>query len=414
MCKYYKDMIEVLIPSLIILFLSGMGKIIYDYRKNIFLYLKRQKLNLLPIKFNVALSLNFNEGLNSGIYYKEIKRCLLKLIEENNLSKIIILKDFSDIKNFNSIEEAEDFRNKKQVDLIIWGGFSADGLKKDGEEIHKIDLKFTYGYPRATEDKDNVIGKMLLVDISSKFAIKNYWQILDKNSSDDIEIITNNLFDLATYILGSTLKLSGRINISVSLLENLFYKLLSKNDNFKNQVIPHLLNCYDFYILDSAFNKRNSELGEQFCEKYLKIIPNNFFALANLALFQYRLGKENLTEENVEKLLKLYPNLPVTEVNVAFIRILQKNYQNAFKHYLKLSSFKQIDFNPQEVVEFLFNQYAIKKDPALLYGAGILSFYFGDQVLARETFKEYLSKSSEKDCKSMYRNAKRLSVGPHK
>ena len=73
-----------------------------------------------------------------------------------------------------------------------------------------------------------------------------------------------------------------------------------------------------------------------------------------------------------------------------------------------------MEFNAQEVVEFLFAQYEIKKDPALLYGAGMLSFYFGDQILARETFREYISKTSERDCKAMYRNAKRLSIEPHR
>ncbi len=406
------SMMDILIPSLIILVLGGMGKVMCDYRKSIYLYFKRQKLNLLPVKFNVALSLSFNEGLNSGTYYQEIKRSLLKIIDENNLSNVVVLRDFSDIKKFESIEQAEEFRNKKQVDLIIWGGFSGDGLKKDGEEIHKIDLKFTYGYLEIAGDKEKRLGKMLLADISSKFAIKNYWQILDKNSSTDIEIITNNLFDLATYILGTTLKLSGRINTALNLFEKLFDKLKLSNDKFIDQVIPHLLNCYELFIFDLGLNKKNTNLGEQFCEKYLKIKPDNFFALANLALFQDRLGKEKDTEANVEKLLKLYPNLSTTEVNVAFIRILQKNYQNAFKHYQRLASFRQVDFNAQEVIEFLFTQYEIKKDPALLYGAGMLSFYFGDQILARKTFREYISKTSERDCKAMYRNAKRLSIEP--
>lgn len=401
-----------LIPLLIMGIITALGTIIYRARKTIFLYFKRQKLNLMPVKFNVALSLSFNEGLNSGTYYQEIKRSLLKLVDENNLSNVVILRDFSDIKKFDSIEEAEEFRNKKQVDLIIWGGFSADGLKKDGEEIHKVDLKFTYGYLEIAGDKEKRIGKMLLSDISSKFAIKNYWQILDKNSSNDIEIITNNLFDLATYILGTTLKLSGRIGTALNLFEKLYDKLKLNNDKFIEQVIPHLLNCYELFIFDSGVNKKNANFGEQLCQKYLKIKPDNFFALANLALFQFRLGKEKDTEANVEKLLKLYPNLSTTEVNVAFIRILQKNYQNAFKHYQRLAGFRQVDFNAQEVVEFLFAQYEIKKDPALLYGAGMLSFYFGDQILARKTFREYLSKTSERDCKAMYRNAKRLSVEP--
>lgn len=402
----WASVIENLIPLLIIAVITAVGTIVYRSRKDIFLWFKRLKLNLLPIKFNVALSLDFNEGLNSGTYYQEIKRSLLKIIDENQLSKVIVIKDFSDIKKFNDISEAEEFRNKKQIDLIIWGGFSGDKLKKDGEEIHKVDLKFTYGHP---DDKEKRIGAMLLVDIGSKFAIKNYWQILEKNSYNDIEIITNNLFDLSTYILGTTLKLSGRVNISLKLFETLFNKLNTKKDDFVKQIIPHLLNCYDIYILDLGVNKKRFDLGESFCNKYLQILPDNFFALSNLALFQFKLGKEIEAEANVEKLLKLYPNSAITEVDVAFFRILQKNYKNAYKHYQKLAGYTQVPFNTQEVVEFLFTQYEIKKDPVLLYGAGIISFYFGDQILARETLTDYLAKSSEKDCKAMYRNAKRLS-----
>ena len=403
----WNNIIETLIPLLIIALLGAIGKIVYDYRKSLYRRFRKLKLNLLPIKFNVAFSLDFNEGLNSGIYYQEIRKNLLKTIDENGLSSTIVLRDFSDIQKFSSITEAENFRNKKGVDLIIWGGFSGDGLKKEGEEIHKIDLKFTYSHP---DDKQKRIGAMLLIDINSKFAIKNYWQIVEKNSAVDLEIITNNVFDLATYILGTTLKLSGRIETSLKIFELLYNKLAVKNDNFSQQVIPHLLNCYELFIFDFGINRRKLELGVEFCKKHLAIKPDNFFALSNLAIFQYLLGFEKEAEENVEKLLKLYPNDPVTELDVAFFRILQKNYMNAYKHYQKLSSFQRVNFNAQEVLEFLFGQYELKKEPGLLYGAGIISFYFGDRVLAKETLGEYLSKASERDCKKMYRNAKRLSL----
>lgn len=402
----WNKIIETLIPLLILCVISGIAKIIYDYRSSLSLWFRRLKLNLLPVKFNVALSLDFKDGLNSGIYYQETKNNLLKIIDQNGLSGLVILKDFSDIKKFSSKNEAESFRNKKQLDLIIWGGFSGDGLKKGGEEIYKIDLNFTYGYP---DDKEKKIGAMLLVDIGSKFAVKNYWQILENNSSVDLEIITNNLFDLSAYILGTTLKLSGRIAVSLKIFESLFNKLLVQNDRFSQQIIPHILNCYEVFIVDIGVNRKRSDLGVEFCRKYLKLKQNNFFALSNLAIFQYRLGLEKEAEKNVEKLLKLYPNQPVTEVDIAFFRILQKNYTNAYKHYQKLSTYQQIDFNAQEVVEFLFSQYELKKDSGLLYGAGIISFYFGDQSLAKETFLQYLSVASERNCKQMYRNAKRLS-----
>lgn len=395
-----------LIPLLILGILSGFCKIIYDHRKGLTIWINKIKLNLLPVEFNVAFSLDFNEGLNSGNYYQEIRKNLIKNIDDYGLSRLVILKDFSDVKKFSSILEAENFRNKKNIDLIIWGGFTADGLKEDGEEVYKIDLKFTYSHPN---DREKRIGSMLLADISSKFAIKNYWQILEKNSYADLEIINNNLFDLSTYILGTTLKLWGRIGVSLKIFEILFNKLKSRNDSFANQVIPHILNCYQIFITEFGVRRKNLKSGLEFCQKYLNLVPNDFYALSNSAIFQFYLGKEQEAEQSVEKLLKLYPNRPVTEVDIAFFRVIQKNYTNAYKHYQRLAEFQSIDFNAQEVIEFLFNQYESRKDPALLYGAGMISYYFGDQLLAKNTFKEYLSKTSENICKSMYRNAKRLS-----
>jgi len=396
---------ETFITGLILAILTGVVTIIYKNWKNIIIWLKRKKLNIFPIKFNVALSLDFQEGLNSGTYFKEIKNNLLKSIDENRLSEIIKIHDFSDIKKFSTIKEAEDFRNKKGVDLIIWGGFSGDGLKKDGETINKIDLKFTYGFK---DDEQRRIGVMILADINSKLAIKNYWEIIDKNSLNDIEIISKNLFDISGYILGLTLKLSGRIGISLKIFETLYENLKLRGDTFKDQIIPHLLNCYTIFITDSGFNKRRFDLGESFCNKFLIIVPNDFFALSNLAIFQYYLGKETDAEKNVEQLLKLHPGQSVTEVDVAFFRVIQKNYKNAYKHYQNLSQMQSVGFNAQEVVEFLFSQYEFKKDPVLLYGAGIVSYYFGDKKLAKQTLNEYLSLSNENVCKQMYRNAKRL------
>lgn len=396
---------EVFVTSLMLAILTGLATLVYKNWKNIATWFKRKKLNIFPVKFNVALSLDFQEGLNSGTYFKEIKNNLLKSIDENRLSEIIKIHDFSDIQKFSTIKEAEDFRNKKGVDLIIWGGFSGDGLKKGGEAINKIDLKFTYGYK---DDEQRRIGVMINADINSKLAIKNYWEIIDKNSLNDIEVISKNLFDISGYILGLTIKLSGRIGVALKIFESLYQNLKLRGDVFKEQITPHLLNCYTIFITDYGFNKRRFDLGENICNKFLIIMPDNLFALSNLAVFQYRLGKEADAETSVEKLLKLFPGQSITEVDVAFFRIIQKNYKNAYKHYQNLIQFQRVNFNAQEVVEFLFSQYEFKKDPVLLYGAGIVSFYFGDKELAKKTLNEYLLLSNENVCKQMYRSARRL------
>lgn len=403
-------LLSALISGLILLCLTSLGTLVYKNWQTIKLFIRRKQLEYFPVRYNVASSLDFREGLNSGTYYREIKRKLTEAISSNHLNDVIQIHDFSDIKKFSSNNEAESFKIKKDLDLIIWGGFSEDGLKKDGELVNKLDLKFTYGHP---DDKEKRLKNMIILDIGSKLATKNYWQILDLNSSLDTEIISNNIFDISLYILGLTLKLSGRIGKALKIFETLSLSLDTRKDDFSNQITPHILNCYTIFINDCTLgkNRKKFEIGRDYCVKYLKILPNDFYALSNLAALQCVLGEENQAEENIETLLKLYPKLSVTELDVAYFRILKKNYTNAYKHYDNLSKFKSVDFYPQQVVEFLYAQYESKKDPAFLYGVGIVSYYYGDRHLALQAFNEYLDLSNENVCKQMYRTAKRLVSG---
>jgi tetratricopeptide (TPR) repeat protein len=401
----WKNIFEALMPYLIVAVLTGIAGLIYDQWSKICIWARRQKLKFLPVDFNVAFSLDFKEGLNSGNYFEQIKKDFINLLNDTGLEREIKIRDFSDIKKFANREEAEKFRGKKNIDLIIWGGFSNDALKADGQNISEMDLNFTYGHP---DDEQKKIGAMILLDISSKLAIKNYWKIIENNSLKDIKIVSNNLFDISTYILALTLKISGRIEKSLDLFEKLYNKLEQKNDEFRNVITPHLLNCYHLLAINAGVNKKDYLVGKTFCDKMLIFSENDFFAIANLALFQYKLGNEMEAEQKVELLLKCYPKDPLTEINVAFFRILRKNYSNAFKHYKNFLKFQSIHFNPQEVVEFLDEQYKIKKDPALLFGSGIVSMRFGDKKLAKKDLERFLKKSSEGICKPMYRMAKKL------
>ena len=401
----WQQILETVVPLLILAVITGIGKIIYNYRKSILVLFEKQKLKILPVNFNIALSLYFKEGLNSGNYFDQIKKNLLNIIDETGLSSDIKINDLSNIQQFKDTEEAEAFRNKKNIDLIIWGGFSNDVLKIDGKSINEINLKFTFGCP---SDKDKKIGSMVLLDINSKLALRNYWKIIDDNSMRDIKIVSNNIFDISTYILGLTLKLYGYIGKSINLFEHLYNNLNLRKDNFKDQIIPHLLNCYEIMVFEAGIYKKNYPVGKKFCRKILNFKENDFFALSSLALFQYKTGEKLEAEKNVELLLELYPRDPLTELDVAFFRIIQKNYSNAFKHYSRLVQFDNINFNFQEAIEFLDIEYKQLKDPALLYGSGIISEYFGDKKIAKDDLKKFIKKADENKYKKMYRHAKRL------
>ncbi len=384
--------------------ISGIAFVIWHYRKEIFLFLSKQKLKIFPANFNIALSVDFQEGLNSGNYFKQIKRNLDEILERANLHKLLIIKDFSDVYKFKNKSEAEEFRQRKNLDLIIWGAFSIDGQKKEGKGLHELSLKFTYG---CLHDKEGKILSILEKDLVSKFAQKNYWQIVEDNSFSDINIVSQNIYDLAIYTIAITLKIYGYIEKSTKLLECLYNDLLKRKDPLLEGVTNHLINNYGLIVIDLSINGKNYDLGKELCEKMLKLDPCNHFALSNLALFFYKLGFFKASEYTVNDLLQKHPQSSCTKVDVAFFYILKKKYKKAFEWYQKLIKCN-IEFNPLYVVEFLDIEYKRNKDPALLYASGIMYYYFIDQNMGKSELKDFLKKAEEKTYKKMYRNAKKL------
>lgn len=403
-----QEIVDAVVGGVILLVISGIAKVLYDYRRNIYVWLKRQKLKIFPANFDIAFSIDFQEGLNSGEYFKEIKNNFIENIHKTGLDKRIRLRDFSDIKKFENEDEAKAFVCDKAVDLIIWGRFSNDVLKSGGKAINKLKLNFTYYHP---DDRMRKIGAMLLMDISSKLAIKNFWTITEDDSLHDVEIVSNNLFDVSTYIVGVILKLFGQIEKCIDILEPLYEDLVARHDDFATHIIPHLMNCYELMVIDAIPNRKKYQRAKLYCQKILRFKPDNYFGISNLALFQYRTGEQAQAQGNVETLLRLYPREAATEIDVAFFRILQGDYKNAFKHYLRLSKMPSVPIEPQQTVAFLGEEYEKTKEPAFLYGSAIISTYFGDRELAEIDFKTFLKKFNEQDCKQMYRNARRLLAG---
>jgi len=401
----WSNIVENLIPLLIVMVLGWIAWVVWHKRKSIFTWIKRQKLIFFPINFNVAFSLVFKEGLNSGNYFDQIKIYVNNIINQSGLHKQLIIKDFSDIQKFKNKDEAESFRNKKGIDLIIWGGFTNDSLKMNGENINEVELHFTYGHP---ENKEKTIGKMILLDISSKLAKKNYWKIVGSNSLKDTKIVSNNIFDISTYIIALTLKLYGRIEKSLILFEQLYNNLVERKDDFQKDILPHLNNLYEILVTEYGINKKKFNVGVDLCQKILRINEKDFFALSNLATFQCKLGNNKEAEILVGQLIKYYPKDPVTEVDVAYFRVLQKKYSNAYKHYKNLTNFERINFEPQDVVEFLCDEYDKIKEPALLFGVGIISYRFWDIDLAKIYLNKFLRRANENEYKPMYREAKRI------
>lgn len=237
--------------------------------------------------------------------------------------------------------------------------------------------------------------------------LKN-WKKFEDNSHNDIAIVSTNLFHLSTYILALTLKLYGKIEKSLNLFENLYVQLINSKDDFSNQIIPHLINCYDVLSIEYGVGKNDYTAAIEYCKKIIKFDSRNFNAISNLAIFNYKYGNRLESDKFIKLLTKHYPRSPITLVDVAFIKILEKDYKNAYKNYEKLIAYKEINFSPLQVVDFLNTEYTKIKEPALLYGSGIISYYYGDRKIGKKDLKTFLKKAKSYDYKSMRYYANKL------
>ena len=100
------------------------------FRKNIWLLLRKAWLKCVPVNFRIGISFEFTGNKNAKNYHKQLSKNLLNIIDELRLGKQLKAQVISEIKVFKSIEDAESFRGKKNLDLLIWGRLSNDGLKK--------------------------------------------------------------------------------------------------------------------------------------------------------------------------------------------------------------------------------------------------------------------------------------------
>ena len=285
------------------------------------------------------------------------------------------------------------------------GGFSNDKLKIEKEIVNKIDLNFTIRIP----NNINQLHSFIALDLKSKFAQKSYWKIFENNSLQDIEIISNNLFDIATYILALSLKIFGKLEESTNVFQNLHTDLKRRDDNLSNQIVPHLINCYDILSIEHGLYRKNYKKGINYCERILHLNPNNFAAICNMALYQFHFGNKEVAHQYIDKLKELYPKSDHTLIDVAFFRLIEKDYQSALRGYKKLKhKYRNVTFNVPEVVEFLDEQYNALKDPAFLFASGFLNCHYGDMQSGKNDFKDFLAKADQKEHEILIKETNRL------
>ena len=152
---------------------------------------------------------------------------------------------------------------------------------------------------------------------------------------DMVDIFKNDIFEFEEsnriYLEIERLKISGKLQESVNLLESLINNDLSKPENTDN---PQIL-C----LLAGILNEQNDEKCIRLYEKIIKINPKFYLAYRGLGNFylknkDYSLSKENYAkaiEINPQRFGPIYKNLGIVLLELGD----EKSAKDSFKTYLK-------------------------------------------------------------------------------
>lgn len=400
---------EQVIVGLILLLISGLFTLIYKKWDKIYNYLERKRIEWFPLQQTITFSIKHNEKLNSGIYYEEIKKVFLNNLKKYKLEKSISHKDFSDIFLFNDTKQAQEFRNKKNLDLILWGEFSNDHLKRNGELESEIKLNFTYGYRYDVNNKVK-IEQDIQRRVNEIGKIKNHWKIREDDSLEDVGKVADGMFTIALFTLGLSLTNQLRFEEAEIIFDKLSTYLNDRNDPMVSRLKEYLVTCNRF-LLRIILSEKNIgwRQANKISKKIIEILPEDKFGLISVAISYYKIGDLDNSEVVTSKLIKAYPRSGAARINLAFMHILKGNYDRALRNYNRLFNNSEIDFETLEVVDFLNREFERTKEPALRYASGVITLKLnGDRSLAIRDLKEFISLVTEDSHGAMYFDAQSI------
>ncbi len=340
------------------------------------MFLKKIKYTFFPGKIDVLIALQSNDG-QSAKYRTRILEILNGCIDRFSLRNRFCVRDVSSILKFETSQEAENYCKEHGVSIIIWGRVTEDGLQSAGGDVNQLSPRFTFLCP---DDDEHILGKMMILDIESKFAHRQFWEIVKTDSLRDVNVVSNNLFNKGCYALALSLKLRGRIYDSLDIFEKL------RDDNYLSDQIltsaikPHLLNCYTLLARD-FYQRKNYTEGIGYTQKILALNPHSLDGLAMDAVYKYLQNDITGAYAAIKRMRLYHPTSNVSWLDEGFVSLMQGNYKQAYVCYQKVCTDKRPDFDLPEVVSFLDVEYHKTKNPVIKYAVGVLSCRFWDQNL---------------------------------
>jgi hypothetical protein len=406
---------ETLHITLLGLFVTGIATLIYrnysEWTKLLGIFLKKIFLKIFPQQQVVTFCVKHNE-INSGIYYEAIKSRFLHNLEQYKLDDIISYKDYSDIYFFKNTKEAERFRNKKDLSLILWGAFTNDKLKKGGSLESEFLLSFTYefNYSKYKNNRE-IIQKEFDKRIGQFLALKNKWSIRENESLQDVANVADGMFTVAIFTVALTLLNRGDVEKSTFVFNQLHKYLNQRTDVAASLLKPYVRQCSAILVKKAYREKKPDWKSIASLSQKIVDIQQDLDSLVTLAYSQYKSGNKEGSRNIVGRLMNSYPKSNAARVNFAFFQMLDGKYKDALRNYLQIFKVKNPDFSTVEIIDFLSTEYESAGEIGFLFvSAGISYYHNQDYVLAKHDIKKFLSKASLAKYGDMYLEGQRLLV----
>ncbi|MDM7988092.1 MAG: hypothetical protein QUS13_12220 [Smithella sp.] len=300
--------------------------------------------------FTVIFCLKPTDSVSAQYINNSIKVFLRELDNLKLPQRIHIKQIGQDIINNN--EEAHKYRQKKDVDLIIWGEIFS-GSKSEKDVCDFKDIFFTYKVP----------GNIGLANLTDLFkndiniaVIKRDWNIYKINSLPDTEKISAHFSEIILFILGLIYAQHGEfVEDSAAILE-LFFNLLEKKTknekilidevNDASQISPemlrkgrvlfillHLFKNLGLYFIE----QREFQKGLFYLDKFIKYgKKKDVDILSSAALAYFYLKDISKAKQYTDEINNLEKDHQLYILNKAFFGIYEENYGSALFFYKEI------------------------------------------------------------------------------
>lgn len=339
--KYFISFDIFFIYSISLLFLWFVILIIWFYLSGRFIPSKQP--------FTVIFCLKCSDAKSAQYIQNSMKVMISELDKLGLLQKLRIKQIGQDI--INSNQQALAYREKFDIDLIIWGEIFF-GSQDEKQVCDFKKLFFTYKIPPNLIRAN--ISKLFQNDINIALVNRD-WNIYEINSLPDTEKISAHLSEIILLILGLIYaQYSDFAEDSCVILESLFNLLEAKTKNDKiliddvnkqikisptmlrkGRTLDLLLNLYKNMGMHFSEN-RNYAKGISYLEKCIQYEKKDIEVLSNAAIASFYLDNLDKAKLYTNQMNEVEKNHPIYILNRAFFGINEKNYSSALFFYKEI------------------------------------------------------------------------------